>query len=251
MIRRYGLVLGAVLATLLASLGTDTLPAQQLDAASVIQHIDASVKARLDNIAGYTDIEHYAVYRNNDEVHPVAEMKVKTDYEKTTGKNYTILSQSGSAIMRNLVLGAILDNEKKLNLPGNREGAWITSSNYEMKLEGSGTQHVAGKDCLVLDLIPKRKTPYLIEGTLWIDAKDYSIVQIRGTSSRSASIFSGRTQMMRQYAIISGFAQATHARAVSNTSLFGKTIITIDYHDYQVRLAPGQKASTSQPVSNQ
>ncbi|MDE3188253.1 MAG: hypothetical protein KGM96_12140 [Acidobacteriota bacterium] len=237
--RRYGLAPGVVFASLLACLGTCALPAQQLDPSSVIERIDAAVKARLDNIAGYTDIERYAVYRNNDETHPVAAMRVKTDYEKATGKNYTILSQSGSAIIRNLVLGTILDNEKRLNLPGNREGAWITSSNYEMKLEGNGIQHVDGKDCLALALIPKRKTPYLIEGTLWVDAKDYSIVQIRGTSSRSASIFSGRTQMMRQYALISGFAQATHASAVSNTSLFGKTIVTIDYDDYQIKLAPG------------
>lgn len=237
--RRYGLARGVVFASILWCLGTSVLPAQQLDASSVIQHIDAAVKARLDNIAGYTDIEHYAVYRNDDETHPVAEMRVKTDYEKATGKNYTILSQSGSAIIRNLVLGTILDNEKKLNLPGNREGAWITSSNYEMKLEGNGIQHLAGKDCLVLALIPRRKTAYLIEGTLWVDAKDYSIVQIQGTSSRSASIFSGRTQMMRQYATISGFAQAIHARAVSNTSLFGKTIVTIDYDDYQIKLVSG------------
>lgn len=230
---------GLVFTALLACMAARSLPAQQLDATAVIQHIDASVKARLDHIAGYTDVEHYAVYRNNDETHPVADMKVRTDYEKSSGKNYTILSQNGSAIIRNLVLGAILDNEKKLNLPGNREGAWITSSNYEMKLKGSGTEHLAGKDCLVLALIPRRKAPYLIEGTLWVDAKDYSIVQIRGTSSRSASIFSGRTQMMRQYALVSGFAQATHARAVSNTSLFGKTIVTIDYDDYQIRLAPG------------
>jgi hypothetical protein len=236
--RRYGLARMFAFAYFLSCLGTSALPAQQLDASSVIQHIDASVKARLDNIAGYTDIEHYAVYRNNDETHPAAEMTVKTDYHKATGKNYTILSQSGSAVIRNLVLGTILDNEKKLNLPGNREGAWITSANYEMKLEGDGIQHLAGKDCLVLALTPKRKTPYLIEGTLWVDAKDYSIVQIQGTSSKSSSMLTGRTQMMRQYAIVSGFSQATHARAVSNSSLFGRTIVKIDYDDYRVQLVP-------------
>jgi hypothetical protein len=32
---------------------------------------------------------------------------------------------------------------------------------------------------------------------------------------------------------------ATHARAVSNSFLLGKTVVTIDYRDYQVQLRPG------------
>jgi hypothetical protein len=98
--------------------------AQPIASSTVIQGVDAAVKARIDNITGYTVTEHYAVYRNKDEIHPVAEMLVKTLYNKDTGKSYTILSQSGSEMIRNLVLGAILDNEKRLNLPGTRKGSW-------------------------------------------------------------------------------------------------------------------------------
>jgi hypothetical protein len=46
--------------------------------------------------------------------------------------------------------------------------------------------------------------------------------------------------MTRQYAIVAGFAQATHASAVSNSFLFGKTVVTIDYRDYQVQLRPAK-----------
>jgi outer membrane lipoprotein-sorting protein len=210
--------------------------AQQPDSSSIIQKVDAAVKARVDSIAGYTATEHYAVYRNNDEVHPVAEMTVKTTYEKDTGKNYAILSQSGSQIIRNMVLGSILDNEKHVNQPGVREGAWITSANYEMTLQPGGTQQVDGRSCYVLRLKPRSKAPYRIDGTLWVDSRDGSIVQLHGMASKSASYLTGPTQMMRQYANVSGFAQATHARAVSNSFLFGRTVVTIDYKDYQVQL---------------
>ena len=47
-----------------------------------------------------------SVFRNRDEVHPVAEMTVKTTYKRETGKNYEILSESGSSLIRNLVLHA-------------------------------------------------------------------------------------------------------------------------------------------------
>ena len=230
--------IGLVVAFIFACLGAITASAQQLDTAAVIQRVDAAVKARVEGIAGYTVTEHYAVYRNMDETNPVAEMTVKTTYQRDTGKSYTIISQTGSGIIRSLVLGAILDNEKRISLPGNREGAWITSANYEMKLKPGGTQLLDGRDCLVLALAPRRKTPYLVEGTLWVDSKDGSIVQVEGTATRSSSLFTGPTQVIRQYANVGGFSQATHARAVSNSFMFGQTIVKIDYQDYQVQLRP-------------
>jgi hypothetical protein len=184
--------------------------------------------------------EHYAVYRNKDEIHPVAEMTVMTSYREDSGKSYTIVSQTGSEIIRNLVLGEILNREKSINQPGIREGAWITSANYEMKLKSGGTQPLDGRDCLVLTLAPRRRTPYLIEGNLWVDSKDGSIVQVQGTASKSSSIFTGPTQVMRQYANISGFSQAIHVRAVSDSFMLGQTIVKIDYQDYRIQLRPSR-----------
>ncbi len=66
-----------------------SLTPQQLDSATVVQGIDASVRARIDNVAGYSVTEHYAVFRGQDETHPAAEMIVKTVYRKGSGKSYT------------------------------------------------------------------------------------------------------------------------------------------------------------------
>jgi hypothetical protein len=209
---------------------------QQPDESSVIHGVDAAVKARLDAIEGYTVTEHYAVFRNNNETQPAAEMTVKTVYQWETGKSYTILSQSGSEMIRKFVLDSILENEKRINQPGNREASWFTSANYEMKLQQGGIQRIDGRDCFALSIHPRQKAPNLIEGTLWVDAKDDSIVQIRGTASMSPSLLTGPAQVMRQYAQVSGFAEATHARAVSNSMLFGQTIVTIDYWDYQIQV---------------
>lgn len=222
----------------LALLGTIAVQAQQLDSSTLIRNVDAAVKARTDGIAEYTVTEHYAVYRGKDELHPAAEMTVKTDYRQQTGKSYTILSQSGSEIIRKLVLGAILDEEKHINLPGIREGSWLTSANYEMKLKPGAAERMDGQNCVALAINPKRKAPNMIEGTLWVDAKDGSIVRIEGTASQSPSVFTGPAQVMRRYASVNGYAMATHARAVSNSFLFGRTTITIDYRDYQIHLQP-------------
>ena len=164
-----------------------TLSAQQPDGASVIQGIDAAVKARIDNVAGYTVTEHYAVFRGHDETQPAAEMLVKTTYSKGTGKSYSVLSKSGSALIAKFVLDPLLENERTNNLPRNVEHAWITSDNYQMKLKADGAQQIDGQQCLLLTIEPRRKAPNLIEGTLWVDAKDDSIVKIQGTATKSPS----------------------------------------------------------------
>jgi hypothetical protein len=238
--RRLGALTAIAAACIFASLTSATVRAQQPDSTTVIAQVDAAVKARTDNIESYTVTEHYAVFRGKDETHPAAEMTVKTDYRKETGKSYTILSESGSEFIRNHVLRPLLDNEKIINLPGIREHSWFTSANYEMQLKPGGVQLLDGRECLALAIMPRRKATNLIIGTLWVDAKDGSIIHIAGTASQSPSIFTGPAQVMRLYTSVNGYAMATHAKAVSDSFLLGRTTVTIDYRDYKIQLRPAQ-----------
>jgi len=230
-----GMGLEVVLLLVSLGVGTGTTRAQQADNAAILKKIDAAVMARVNGIAAYTATEHYAVFRNKDEVHPVAEMTVKTTYKLETGKSYDIQSQSGSSVMRNVVLSEILANERHVNEPSVREGAWITTANYQMQVKPGGIQKMDGRDCAVLGLTPRRKEPYLLEGTLWVDAKTVEIVRIEGKASKSSSVFTGPTQMMRQYVDVGGFGEALHARAESDSFLLGPTVVTVDYRDYQIQ----------------
>lgn len=236
-LRRLHMVLDATAMVCLAGLGIVPVAAQQLDAPSVIRQIDAAVRTRFESVAGFTVREHYAVYRGQDIGVPVAEITVKTTYRKDVGKSYEIVAESGSALIRKFGLIPLLDNEKSINQPGKVEQSWFTSANYEMKLLPGGIEHLDGRDCLALSVTPRRKAPNLIQGTLWVDAKDFGIVKIEGTASKSPSMWAGETRMMRRYANVSGFAMATGARAESNSFLFGKTVVTIDYRDYQIELS--------------
>jgi hypothetical protein len=213
----------------------EALPSQAPgpDPSAVIREIDKAVLYRVDHIAGYTVTEHYAVFRGQDEIHSVADMTVKTTYRRDSGKSYQILSAGGSAIVRRWGLDPLLESEKNINRPGNVAHSWITSANYDMTV-APGTQNLDTRKCLVLAIHPKRKAPNLIEGRLWVDAEDYTIVRLEGTASKAPSVFAGVTHMMRQYADIDGFAMATHARAESSALFYGRTVVTIDYTDYQI-----------------
>jgi hypothetical protein len=160
-------------------------------------------------------------------------MTVKDTYRKGLGKTYTVLSQSGSAFVVKIGLNPLLENEKVVNQPGNLQNSWFTSANYEMKLDG--LEQMNGRDCLRFDMKARRKATNTIDGSIWVDAKDFSLVQIEGVATKSPSAFSGATHMMRQYANESGFPMATHARGESS-SLIGRIVVTIDYRDYNIQL---------------
>jgi outer membrane lipoprotein-sorting protein len=217
-------------------LGATIASGQQLDPATVIRRVDAAVLERYKSIAGYTVTEHYAMYRGKDETHPVSEMTVKTTYRKDVGKSYAVVSEGGSAMIRRLGLDPILESERNINLPGNVERSWITSANYQMTLKTPTPQQLDGRNCLVIAINPRRQAPNLIVGAIWVDANDYTIVRLEGIASKAPTVFAGATHMMRQYANVNGFSMATRARAESNTFLYGKAVVTIEYSNYDIQV---------------
>jgi hypothetical protein len=109
-----------------------------------------------------------------------------------------------------------------------------------MQLKPGGVQLMDGRGCLALAISPRRKATNMIEGTLWVDARDGSIVLLEGSATQSPSIFTGPAQVKRWYASVNGFAMATQARAVSDSFLLGQTVVTIDYRNYQIQLSPAR-----------
>ena len=216
---------------------------QQRDDASVIRGIDASVTAREDHLIGYTATEHYVVYRNGDQQHPAAEMYVKTTYHSDTGKTYQILSETGSVLLRKQLLERMLDSEKTVTQPAIRRTALINSTNYDMAVKGTATQD--GRPGLVMEIAPRRISPYLFRGQIWVDAQDYSIVRLEGITSKSPTVFASPTQVSRQYRMVNGFPMATHATASTAIFLVGQTTIAIDYTNYVLQVAAN---STSHPA---
>jgi hypothetical protein len=218
--------------------GTATTQAPTPNEASVIRMIDAGVQNRYQAVLGFTDVEHYQVFRGGDQTHPVAEMTVKDTYRKGAGKTYTVLSHAGSDIVLKFGLKPLIENEERINNPATVAQSWVTSANYIMKLKPGGVQRLDGRDCFVLAIDPKQKASNAIEGTLWVDARDGSIAQVEGVASKSPSAFAGTTHMMRQYTQTDGFPMAVHARAESSSLIFGRSIVVIDYSDYHLQLAP-------------
>ena len=220
----------------LTGIAAGPLHPQQADPTTIIRDLEAANVSRHKNLVEYSNIEHYAVYRGKDQTHPTAEMTVRVTYQKGVGKSYTILSQSGSGVVLKYGLLPLLENEKAINDPARVAQSWFSTANYEMQLKPDVTRVIDGRTCLAVAISPRHKAPNLVEGTLWVDARDHTLVEVEGVASKKPSVFAGTTKMMRRYVKMTGYAMATHAHAESSSFFFGHTAVTIDYTDYQFRL---------------
>ena len=229
-------IASAIVVCLTSVIGTAApLCAQQVEAAAVIRDLDAANVSRHKNLLEYSNVEHYVVYRGKDQ-QPAAEMTVRVTYKKGVGKTYTILKQSGSTVVLKYGLHPLLENEKKINDPATVSQSWFTSTNYDMELKPGVTRVIDGRKCLAVAISPRHKAPNMVEGTLWVDAHDHTLVEVDGVASKKPSVFAGTTKMSRRYVKMTGYAMATHAHAESSSFFFGRTAVTIDYSDYHFRM---------------
>jgi hypothetical protein len=208
---------------------------QTPDSTAVLKAVDASVAHREAALAGYTAIEHYAVFHGSDDAHPVAEMTVKTTYRAESGKSYQILSESGSQLLRKAVLERTLEDERNLTKPSERVRALIDTGNYSMAVASMAS--IESRPCIVLRITPRRSASYLFAGQIWVDSRDGSIVQLKGTTAKPVSMLAGLTQVDRHYTLVDGYPMATRATANTSVALVGQIRMVIDYTDYHLQPA--------------
>jgi hypothetical protein len=144
--------------------------------AEIIRGIDSAERFRESNLRGYTVIEHYTI--SNSHFSSAAEIVVHTTYARDAGKTYQILSRTGPSILKDRVMDRILQEEAIMSRGSARARSLITSANYDMHLRGEAS--IDDKPVLAIDLTPRLKSPHLLKGKIWVDAKTKTVVRIEG-----------------------------------------------------------------------
>jgi hypothetical protein len=243
------LCVAGTLSTVQASHGTSHETGQPSLAAAdqevvnqeIVQGIDAAVHNRESQLTGYTVQDHYAIYRNG-EANPSAEMTVRTDFRKASGKQFFTLSETGSSLLRSAVIRKVLAGEKEMSNPSVRNSVLVTSANYELTPEPGTVEH-DGRICRIVDLKARRKSTHLFDGKAWVDASDFTVVRLEGKPTESPSFLAGISSVVREYSKIDGFPMAVHAEAHSHSFLLGDMELKVDSTSYQLQFDHGNSAS--------
>lgn len=142
--------------------------------------------------------------------------------------SYSILSTTARGLHRE-VLRRILDGEVDA---WKKRDAEITPANYDAK--PIGMRVVNGQNCEALELSPKGKSRFVLEGWLCGDPHDSAITHIEGTTAKSVSFWVGKVHISQDFRKIGPYWYSSVSRSTADVRFFGKTQLTISYLDYEI-----------------
>ena len=169
-----------------------------------------------------------------------AHMQVKASYTAPGTKQFTVISESGSALLRKHVLHRLLESEQEAaSDAANRDAVALTTANYHFTLLGCALGD--GRSLYVMQVEPLRENKFLYRGKIWIDAKDFAVTRIEAEPAKNPSFWTIRSQIQHQYQKIGDFYLPALNQTVTDVRLGGKAVLTIHYLDYDLarRVATG------------
>jgi outer membrane lipoprotein-sorting protein len=209
-------------ATIATAQTDDPLPSAE-DVVAKMMQFDAQRQSQL---TGYTAIRHYVAVNKNRR----AEMLVHVDCASDGAKQFTVLSEEGSGSIRKHVFHKLLSEETEASRHGTRNSTRLIPANYDFQFVGQ--EKLETGFAYVLQVSPKTANKYLINGKIWVDANDYSIVRIEGQPARNPSFWVRNVHFVHTYEKVGPFwfASATHTE--SEVRIFGSSELTIENSDY-------------------
>lgn len=198
----------------------------------VVAQLVAMDARRSQNRTGYTAMRHYTLDYNGLGADKHAEISVQVVASASGQKKLTIVSENGSRLLINRVLRKLVDSETEANEPGNRKDLALTPDNYDFAL--IGTEVVDGRNCFVLRVIPKKKSKFLYDGKIWVDARDFAVTRISAKPAKNPSFWISSVEVEHRYAKHGDMWLPETNRSRSKIRFGGSAVLAIDYRDYQL-----------------
>ncbi len=200
------------------------------NADDIVRKLMQQNQRRADHLKGYTERREYTVvYQGITSLK--ASMTVEARYEAPTQKQFQILSQNGPNLLVDRVLKKLLESEQEATK--NPDQTALTPVNYTFSLLGE--EKVAGRQCYLLHVEPRVASKFLYQGTIFVDAKDYAVVQIEAKPARNPSFWIGKTNIHHTYSKTGQFWLPEHDRTQGAVRIGGTAVLTIDYGPYHVQ----------------
>ncbi len=209
-----------------------------LEASKIVERLVCADDARRTALAGYTGLRRYRL--ENKRFNKRAELTARVVCERSGAKRFEVLEESGSGFVRRQVLRKMIEAEQETSAGGEREQTRITPANYDFRLVG--TDDLGGRMSYVLEIVPKTKNRYLVKGRIWVDAEDFAITRIEGEPAKNPSFWTSKIRVLHLYEKAGRFWLPSLNQSHAEVKIFGRTDVTIEYHDYQVQEEDAREA---------
>ena len=156
-----------------------------------------------------------------------ATLEVRTTFRRPDTIESQVLRAEGSRLIRERVFDNILKAEVETHSKLVKQQVDIVPRNYSFSYIGQ--ELCDDRKCYRLGITPRRREQYLIQGQIWIDAEDWSIVRIQGSPAKRPSFWTRQTQIDRRYKRIDGMWLNDSLESTSDILIAGRSTLKIQY----------------------
>ena len=97
-----------------------------------------------------------------------------------------------------------------------------------------------------MKVVPKEKRKFLFKGRIWVNGRNFAITRIEGQPAKTLSWWTTKVNFVYQYKRVGEFWLPALNKTITHVRIFGRSLLTIQYADYD--LAQALNAKSSAPV---
>jgi len=245
LVRRFGIA-GSALALLLGAiplqsqhantrtgiaLALASYPSNGMTGQTVFAKLLEHNRLREARLQQYSVTRTYQIKSSSGKVR--AETQVLMQYRAPGVKEFKVLSEGGSGIIRGRVFKPLMDSEVETAAGRSRSDSSINPANYNFEVIGE--ESVDGHQCIVVQATPTRDDKYLFKGKVWIHATEFAVVRIEGQPARTPSWWIKQVDFVRRYQKIGQFWLPAQDESTSQVRVFGTYTLTVSHYSYEMQ----------------
>ena len=158
---------------------------------------------------------------------------VEMSYTEPATKRFTVLSSSGSALLRDSVFQREMTMEAAAatDAKAKQESAF-TPANYALRLLGE--EKLPEGDCYVLEVSPRTQSPYGYAGKVWVQSAEFAIVRIQARPVEDPSFWVRDGEFTSEFEKVGNFWLPRKTVSSSHIRLGGNATFSIEFGPYRV-----------------
>jgi hypothetical protein len=208
----------------------DMPPLPPMTTDQVVEQMVKRNEQRTQDLQSYTAARSYHL-KYQGVYNASADLEATLTYQWPDKKEFKVLSETGSELLRKRVLRPLLQAELEAVKDENRSKAVIRPENYDFS--AAGYEQTSEGNFYVLEIKPKNKNKFLVRGRIWVDGEDFGIARMEGEPSVNPSWWLKRTLIHAYFQRVGKFWLPRRNESQTQLRLLGKSWLTIEYGNYK------------------
>jgi hypothetical protein len=187
-----------------------------------LTHVERFLNATDTPLVSYRAVRHLEAAARNGSMR--ATLTAITSLDPEAGFQFEVVEESGSGVIRNKVLRAALEAERRARNSTDRERGALSRMNYVF-----GPAAVIEPGLVRVEIQPRRDDTLLIDGSILLTEEQADLVRIEGRLVKRPSFWTRRVEVVRHYARVDGVRVPVSMESTAEVLLVGRSTFSMRY----------------------